>query len=101
MTTNAPLTQLDSLALLEQLTSGALVVDPRGQIIYGNPAFCKLANRNPDTLKELPLPDLLKLPPKSDCVLCMGAKHSLGTDLITFHGGFLQIAPSQEDTPEE
>jgi two-component system phosphate regulon sensor histidine kinase PhoR len=98
--TQAPLTQLDSLALLEQLTSGAVVVDRRGQIVYGNPAFCDLVNRNTESLAGLPLSSILTLPPKADCALCIGAETSLDSGLIAFHGGSLQIKPSP-DSPEE
>ena len=99
---NSPtLKQLDSLSLLEQLTSGALVVERGGKIVYGNPAFCLLASQSAEHLTGLLITDFLQLPPKSDCALCMGAADSEQTALTAFHGGFLQISPNSHDnTPE-
>ena len=96
--TQVPLPPMDSLALLEQLTSGAVLVDRQGQILYGNPAFCQLAHREADTLKGLALSSILSLPPKADCALCLGAD-TTEASLINFHGGFLQVEHAN-DAPE-
>lgn len=97
--TPALLKQLDSLTLLEQLTSGAIVVDGEGKIIYSNPAFCSLMNQPAEQLMGLPLKKLIQLPPKSDCALCMGATTPKHEDLLAFHGGFLETHQGQ-DNPE-
>ena len=97
--TLAPLKQLDSLTLLEQLTSGAIVVDGEGKIVYSNPAFCALMNQTVEQLLGLPLKELIQLPPKSDCALCLGASQSEHEDWLTFHGGFLETHQGQ-DNPE-
>lgn len=97
--TPALLKQLDSLTLLEQLTSGAIVVDGDGTIIYSNPAFCALMNQPAEQLLGLPLKELIQLPPKSDCALCMGASSPGHQDLLAFHGGFLETNQGQ-DNPE-
>ncbi len=93
-----PLPPRDSLSLLEQLTSGAVVVTHSGQIIYGNPAFCQLAHRDADGLKACQLSSILSLPPNGDCALCLGAEAS-EAELSTLHGGFLQVE-NANDAPE-
>lgn len=94
-----PLPELDSLQLLEQLTSGALVVNREGQVVYGNPAFCQLIQQSRETLQDSHLADLLSLPSKADCALCIGAQNTDHPELTTIHGAFLQIAP-ESDNPE-
>jgi two-component system phosphate regulon sensor histidine kinase PhoR len=102
--TPSPLAQLDSQTLLDQLSSGALVVDQHGKIIYGNPVFCALASQNANQLTGLSITDFIQLPPKSDCALCMGATTNEQRDSeafpSAFHGGFLQVAPNGHETPE-
>jgi signal transduction histidine kinase len=84
------LLELDSQQLLEILTSGALVVG-EGIIQYANPALCDLSGYTPTMLMGRKLSEVLKLPPKTDCALCMDACDPLHPQWATFHGGFLLI----------
>jgi two-component system phosphate regulon sensor histidine kinase PhoR len=95
--TAAALSQLDSLTLLEQLTSGALVVDREGVILYGNPAFCCLSGWHADDLVGKLLKHLLKLPPKADCALCLGVKQTEAPAFIVTHGAFLRVFTLQDN----
>lgn len=94
------LSELNGLSLLESLTSGALIVQPDGQIIYANPAMGDLSGFNNETLLNQSLNTVLKLPPRTDCALCMGAADPMHPQWATFHAGFLLIKPTG-DTPEE
>jgi len=84
----------DAHALLDTLTSGALAVDGEGLIQYTNAAFCELSGYAPSGLLQQKLADVLKLPPKTDCALCMGACDPLNPQWATFHGGFLLVESS-------
>lgn len=104
--TSEQLTQMTGADILDTLTSGAIVVDRHGLIRYLNPTAVALAGCHPEVLLEKPLHTLFKLPPKSDCALCLGAlegnRHTNHNTLswATFHGGFLLTAPP-DGTPEE
>lgn len=99
------LSDIDCLTLLENLTSGALLADQNGVIRYANPAFCHLLNDTAVTqLQGLKLSDLLTLPPKTDCALCIGKlklDHTLHAQWATFHGGFLHINKRENGVTEE
>lgn len=80
--------------LLESLTSGALVVNGQGLICYANPVFLDMSGYNPDDLRDRPLKDFLKLPPKTDCGLCLAIAN---TAWATFHGAFLLTSAGDEE----
>lgn len=56
-----------------------------GQIVYANPAIAALCGLPVEHLVGRPISELLKLPAKSDCALCLGT----GESWATVHGGIL------------
>ncbi len=90
---------LNAADLLDNLTSGAVICDPNGTISYANPELGRLLHQEANTLAGKPLHDLLQLPPKSDCALCLGVKGQESPNLAAFHIGFVRIE-SQNDAPE-
>lgn len=95
-----PLAKWDSQILLAGLTSGALVVRDDGLIQYANPAFSALSGHTAETLAGRKLTEVLKLPPKTDCALCMGITDRGTSQWATFHGGYL-LTRRDESAPEE
>lgn len=95
----APLSD-DLHNLLENLTSGAVVVNGHGGILYANPAFLALIGKAESPPAPLSLATLLKFPVKTDCALCMGVSQSDNPQWATFHGASLCIQ-SEKGTPEE
>lgn len=94
------LQELSSQSLLESLTSGALLVERNGSIAYANPSMCELAGLSQAIILQQRLTDLIKLPPRTDCALCMGATDTIHPQWATFHAGFLLIQPANA-SPEE
>jgi len=95
-----PLAKWDSQILLAGLTSGALVARDDGLIQYANPAFSVLSGHTAETLAGRKLTEVLKLPPKTDCALCMGITDRGASQWATFHGGYL-LTQRDESAPEE
>lgn len=95
---------LNAEALLDALTSGALITSLDGNIRYANPAFCTLSGYALPTLTGKRLPDLLALPPDTDCPLCWGLtpKEDNPTKwppLHTNHAGFLIPSSPKRSEP--
>lgn len=88
------LDDLGALPLLDSLTSGALVCDASGQVLYVNPALCQLVGV-PASSAYARLEDWIQPPPKVDCAFCMGLPDGEPTP---FHSAFLrstsQAAPA-------
>jgi two-component system phosphate regulon sensor histidine kinase PhoR len=92
---------MDGFALLDALTSGALLVDETGKIRYANPAFCSVSGFTANDLRGRALKDLIYLPSKADCALCLGVSGHQA-QWATLHGGVLTLAPKNgQDVPEE
>jgi PAS domain-containing protein len=70
----SPFQTLNAADVLDSLTSGAVICQPNGTILYANPELGRLLHQEASTLAGKPLADLLQLPPKSDCALCLGVK---------------------------
>lgn len=85
---------LNCQTLLDALTSGALAVDGSGLVQYANASFCELSGYSPAALLGRKLTEVLKLPPKTDCALCMGIFEPGNPQWATFHGAFLLIENS-------
>lgn len=86
------LSNLSAETLLQSLTSGALATDEQGRIIYANPVFVDLSGYADSTLPDRPLSEWFRLPPKTDCALCLG----LGNAWATVHGGYLPTQSGEE-----
>ncbi len=89
------LDDLGAVPLLESLTSGAMVCDAAGQVLYVNPALRQLLG-TPSLQTVTRLNDWIQPPPKVDCAFCLGLPDGEPTPL---HSGFLQSA-SQPAQPE-
>lgn len=94
------LTNTNSLSLLASLTTGVLAVRADGIIQYANPAFSNMSGYAADALIGRRLVDILKLPPKTDCALCMGVTDALPLQWATFHSAYL-LTQREETAPEE
>lgn len=92
----SPLPELPAADLLASLTSGALVVGKDQRIRYANPVLLELSGYSAEQLSGQLLPSLIKLPPKTDCALCLG----LGDQWATFHGATLLVS-EERSRPEE
>jgi signal transduction histidine kinase len=75
--TDAFLNSLTGFSLLESLSSSALVLDPaENKTLWVNPAFLNLTHLTPLTIMEQPFRELVTLPTKVDCALCLGKPSS-------------------------
>jgi two-component system phosphate regulon sensor histidine kinase PhoR len=82
---------MGAVPLLESLSSGAVVCDAAGQVLYANPALWRLSGV-PGSQPLGRLEDWIQPPPKVDCAFCLGLPDGEPTP---FHSGFLRTA-SQE-----
>lgn len=94
---DSALQALTGTDLLAELTSGAIVCDREGRIVYANPAWGELTNVEPDALIGKMLKAVLELPPKSDCGLCRSVQDA---ELALFHSGFLLLSPENDGVEE-
>lgn len=92
--------ELSAAALLESLSSGAVVVDPQtSEIRYANPEFFSMSGYTDESLGSQAYRALITLPPKTDCALCQGKSSPSGLDTsvmatpsittLEYHGAFL------------
>lgn len=93
-------TDLTVESLLEGMTSGAALIDAHGQVVYANPQFADWIGKPESDIVGQPWCALLRLPPKTDCALCLGANTAMATGHAAVHGGFLLVATGA-DEPEE
>ncbi len=91
---------LSSKALLESLTSGAIITDRQGKVFYANPMFFSLAKLSENDVAERHLKSLFKLPPKTDCALCLGLSTQSENAWANAHSAFLTTQPDN-DQPSE
>ncbi|WP_303673225.1 ATP-binding protein [Vampirovibrio chlorellavorus] len=89
------LDDLGALPLLESLTSGAMVCDAAGQVLYVNPVLRQLLG-SPSLPTVTRLNDWIQPLPKVDCAFCLGLPDGEPTPL---HSGFLRSA-AQPAQPE-
>ncbi|MBY0405411.1 MAG: hypothetical protein K2X66_16035, partial [Cyanobacteria bacterium] len=74
---DAFLSSLTGFSLLESLSSSALVLDSaENKTLWANPAFLNLTQLTPSAILEQPFRELVTLPTKVDCALCLGKSTS-------------------------
>lgn len=84
-----PLKDLSGIALLDALSSGALICDAEGRIQFANGALGHQLHQEPAALVGESISKLIQLLPKADCAFCLQANPQTAPQFAETHSGFL------------